>query len=60
MTPCAKPAEPPFAAEGGLEAPARLGQDPYAALDDLMAVVEAVCPVGPPRGPIKEGSGFLM
>jgi hypothetical protein len=38
-----------LAADGGLgPAPARV-DDPYSALDDLMAAVEALCPVWPPR-----------
>jgi hypothetical protein len=49
MTSCAKLAEPPFAAEGGLHVPVRQEDDPYRALDDLMAAVEALCPVWPPR-----------
>lgn len=49
MSSFAKPAEAPFAAEGGLRAPLPLEGDPYAALDDLMAVVEALCPARPER-----------
>jgi hypothetical protein len=54
MTSFAKPAEPPFAAAGGLHAPVRREDDPYRALDDLMAAVEALCPVWPPR------AGFVV
>lgn len=41
--------EPPFAAEGGIPAPSPSDGDPYQALDELMAVVEALCPVWPRR-----------
>jgi hypothetical protein len=35
-------------------------REPYEALDDLMSVVEALCPEWPPRG-IFQGSGrFLL
>jgi hypothetical protein len=60
MSSCAKSAEPPFAAEGGLDAPLHREQDPYRALDDLMAAVEALCPVWPHRGQFAEGSRMLL
>ena len=41
----AKSAEPPFAADGGVDVPARSEEDPYRTLDNLMAAVEAPCPV---------------
>ena len=41
--------EAPLAAEGGVELPQPVLQDPYLALDDLMAVVEVLCPVWPER-----------
>ncbi len=41
--------EPPFAGEGGLTGFRRDEDDPYLALDDLMAAVEALCPVWPRR-----------
>jgi hypothetical protein len=40
----------PFVADGGLQAAAPSHRDPYEALDDLMAVVEVLCPVWPLRG----------
>lgn len=55
-----KSAEPPFAANGGLEAPASREEDPYRALDDLMAAVEALCPVWPRREIFIEGDKLLM
>lgn len=44
-------ADPVLVAATGLTAPpaARPPADPYAALDDLMTVVEALCPVWPAR-----------
>ena len=55
-----KSAEPPFAAEAGLGAPARQEDDPYRALDDLMATVEALCPVWPPREGFVHGGRTLL
>ena len=55
-----KSAEPPFAAEGGLDAPVRREEDPYRVLDDLMATVEVLCPAWPQRGQFAEGSRILM
>ena len=60
MSSFAKPAEPPFAAEAGLGAPVRRGEDPYRALDDLMAAVEALCPVWPPRAGFVDGGRMLL
>ena len=60
MSSFAKFPEPPFAADAGLAAPAYLEQDPYRALDDLMAAVEALCPVWPHRDQITEGARFPM
>jgi hypothetical protein len=40
--------------------PERREGDPYRALDDLMAVVEALCPVWPSRDRIIEGRRILM
>jgi hypothetical protein len=60
MISSAKSPEPPIAAEGGLAMPERREGDPYRALDDLMAVVEALCPVWPSRDRIIEGRRILM
>ena len=49
MSSFAKPIESPFAAEGGLRSQPPVAGDPYEALDELMAVVEALCPVWPQR-----------
>ncbi len=60
MTSFAKPAEPPFAADAGLSAPVRHEEDPYRTLDDLMAAVEALCPVWPPRTGFVNGGRMLL
>ena len=45
---------------GGVITAAGNEREPYEALDDLMSVVEALCPRWPPRG-IFQGSGkFLL
>lgn len=41
--------EQPFAADGGIQVPADVAADPYQALDDLMAAIEALCPSWPQR-----------
>ena len=50
----------PLAADGGLALPATCAEDPFRALDDLMAVVEALCPIWPQRGPFAEGHKMLL
>ena len=55
-----KSADPPFAAEGGLAARPCVEDDPYRALDDLMAVVEALCPVWPPRAVFSPTATMLL
>ena len=52
--------ETPLAGEGGLSAPAWAGEDPYQALDDLMAVVETLCPVWPQRAKFVDGGKMLL
>jgi hypothetical protein len=52
-----QPADPILVAEAGAQGPPVATSDPYAALDDLMAVVEALCPVWPERpcfGPMRD------
>lgn len=56
----AKSAEPPFASDGGLGALMPRDEDAFAALDDLMAAVEALCPVWPPRAVFVDGGKILL
>jgi len=60
MNSSTNPTEPPFAAGGGLGAAIRDEDDPYRTLDDLMAVVEALCPVWPPRDAFASGARMLL
>lgn len=60
MTYCEKPAEPNFVREGGIMVPIDTRRDPFEALDDLMAVVEVLCPVWPQREAFTSGSQFLL
>lgn len=55
-----KPADPPFAADGDISAPLRGEEDPYRTLDELMAAVEALCPVWPPRTGFVNGGRMLL
>lgn len=52
--------EQPLAAEGGITAPPVSNRAPYEALDDLMVVVEALCPRWPPRATFKTGGLWLL
>ena len=60
MTSLPKSNDPPFAAGGGLAAPPFVGEDPYQTLDDLMSVVEALCPVWSPRAVFSPDNVMLM
>ena len=48
-------AKAPFAAAGGLRTFPRREEDPYQALDDLLAAVEVLCPAWPPRDTFPAG-----
>jgi hypothetical protein len=52
--------EQPIAASGGVTLPPSTAGDPLAALDDLMVVVEGLCPRWPARGTFKEHSLFRL
>lgn len=54
-----KSVEQPFAADGGITVEPRHAEDPYRTLDDLMAVIEALCPVWPQRETF-EGAGRML
>lgn len=49
-----------LAAEGGVSASRESSRDPYEVLDDLMAVVEALCPVWPERPTFRDTDRFLL
>jgi hypothetical protein len=51
----------PFAADGGkAHVPAATSRDPFEALDDLMTVIEALCPVWPSRATFSPTDRFLI
>lgn len=62
MSSCEKSTEQPIAADGGLHRAAKNPPhgDPYAALDDLMVVVEAFCPRWPERPSSLKDSTFAL
>ena len=60
MSSFAKSVESPIAAAGGIDLPPRPDEDPYEALDDLMAVVEILCPVWPSRDAFRMGGNLLL
>ena len=55
-----KSTEAPIAAYDGLEPPVQFDPDPYRALDDLMVVVEALCPVWRTRELFVDGGKMLL
>jgi hypothetical protein len=46
----------PLASDGGIDTTPEDVADPFERLDDMMQVIEALCPVYPQRAPF-EGSG---
>ena len=60
MNSFAKAVESPIAADGGIDSPPPLQEDPYQALDDLMAAVEILCPIWPPRDAFRVGGNLLL
>jgi hypothetical protein len=50
----------PLAASGGVVVIPRSEREPYEALDDLMSVVEAICPIWPLRGTFRDNGKFLL
>lgn len=59
MSSSERSAEPPFVADLGVQPPAPPEMDPYQTLDDLMAVVEMLCPEWPIRKPFVT-SGIML
>jgi hypothetical protein len=55
-----KSVEQPFAADGGIQVPPSPPADPYQALDDLMAAVEALCPTWPQRETFLDTGSMLL
>jgi len=53
-------AEQPIAEDGGIQAPIPDTRDPYEILDDMMAVVELLCPEYPEREPFREDSDWRL
>jgi len=55
-----QPIEPPLVRDGGIARPPCGTRDPYEALDDLMAVVEVLCPVWPERRTFAESTDYRI
>jgi hypothetical protein len=56
----ARDPQQPLAAEGGITTAPVSKRDPYEALDDLMVVVEALCPRWPSRDTFKTDGLWLL
>jgi hypothetical protein len=52
--------EHPIAGGDVIQIPISSAADPYQALDDLMAAVEALCPTWPPREPFLSTDRMLL
>jgi hypothetical protein len=50
----------PLASTGGISSPIADARDAFEVLDDLMQVVEALCPTWPPRERFRDGSVFKL
>lgn len=50
----------PLSSEGGLAVRPVMARDPFEAIDDLMQVVEALCPRWPNREPFLASSVFKL
>jgi hypothetical protein len=59
MSSYVKASDQPFAADGGVSVPAQV-DDPFRALDDLMAVVETLCPTWPARPVFADTDRMLL
>ena len=60
MNPAKKSPEQPFADAGGIQVAPTRHADPFRELDDLMAAVEALCPIWPQRETFKNTGGMLL
>jgi hypothetical protein len=54
------PLDQPLTGSGGLQTRPTVHGDPYVALDDLMVVVEQLCPKWPPRELFKSTGLWLL
>jgi hypothetical protein len=54
------PAMHPLSADGGIDSAPTVTRDPFEALDDLMQVVEALCPIWPERPLFSDSAGFRL
>lgn len=50
----------PLSSTGGVESPAADSRDPFEILDDLMQVVEALCPTWPSRETFPDAAAFEL
>ncbi|HEY4214769.1 MAG TPA: hypothetical protein VGM84_25055 [Steroidobacteraceae bacterium] len=50
----------PLVSDGGIEPKIVESADPFTALDELMQVVEALCPTYPPRGTFARSTKFKL
>jgi hypothetical protein len=54
------PLDQPLVGSGGMQSRPTVQGDPYMALDDLMVVIEQLCPVWPPRELFKSAGLWLL
>lgn len=60
MNSSANPTDQPFVVDGGVQTPIKSEEDPFRALDDLMAAVEVLCPTWPQWETFRDGGRMLL
>lgn len=55
-----RPPDQPLSNGAGIETPRIPEDDPYRALDELMAVIEILCPEWPERGTFVDSGKMLL
>jgi hypothetical protein len=60
MSSSANSTDQPFANSAGIKVRLVQDEDPYRVLDDLMVVIEALCPVWPERGTFVDAGKMLL
>lgn len=60
MSSSTKRPEQPLVDEGGVRVPPEEEADPFRALDELMVVIEALCPTWPERKPFTGEERMLL
>ncbi|HTW39063.1 MAG TPA: hypothetical protein VMD49_10885 [Steroidobacteraceae bacterium] len=60
MSSSEKPPEHPFVGDSGVRAVLTFAEDPFRLLDELMVVIEALCPTWPSRDGLVNSDAMLL